>query len=144
MFGGGRYDNLVGLFAKNASLPGVGFGCGDVTLQHFLECHDLIPAEYAKKVKVLVTRFDDVPPEEYSRISAALRAKGITSSPYLGKKKFGKQIDYAVKGKYTHIIIMGGSEFEAGNLKVKNLDAHTENEVSIEELISSPESYLSL
>ena len=42
MFGGGRYDNLVGLFGKDR-LPGVGFGMGDVTLQHFLETHGLVP-----------------------------------------------------------------------------------------------------
>ncbi len=144
MFGGGRYDNLVGLFAKNAQLPGVGFGCGDVTLQNFLECHSLIPEEYAKRVKVLVTRFDDVAPEEYSKLAALIRSKGITASCYLLKKKFGKQIDYAVKGGYTHIVIMGGSELEAGTVKIKDLATHTETSVSLSELSDHPQKYFVL
>jgi histidyl-tRNA synthetase len=135
MFGGGRYDNLVGLFAKNAHLPGVGFGCGDVTLQNFLESHNLIPEEYAKKTKVLITRFDDVPFVKYSELSATLRESGIISSVYIGTKKFGKQIDFASKEHYSHVVIMGGSEFEAGVVKVKDLDAHEETTVKLGELV---------
>ena len=40
---GGRYDNLVGLFVKNAKISGVGFGFGDVTLENFLVTHKLVP-----------------------------------------------------------------------------------------------------
>ena len=135
MFGGGRYDNLVGLFAKNAQLPGVGFGCGDVTLQNFLECHALIPEEYAKKTKVLVTKFDDVPYVNYSRIADELRRNGIACTTYVGSKKFGKQIDYASKEKFSHVVIMGGSELENGEVKVKDLDAHEETVVKFGDLV---------
>ena len=136
MFGGGRYDNLVGLFAKNAHLPGVGFGCGDVTLQNFLESHNLIPEEYAKKVKVLITRFDDVPYVKYSEIASTLRDSGIICASYLGTKKFGKQIDYASREGYSHVVIMGSSELEAGEIKIKDLDARVESTVKIGELAS--------
>ena len=135
MFGGGRYDNLVGLFAKNAHLPGVGFGCGDVTLQNFLESHGLIPEEYAKRVKVLITRFDDVPFVKYSELSATLRENGVISSVYIGTKKFGKQIDFASKEHYSHVVIMGASELEAGEVKIKDLDAHEETTVKLEDLV---------
>ena len=135
MFGGGRYDNLVGLFAKNAQLPGVGFGCGDVTLQNFLECHDLIPDEYAKKTKVLITRFDDVPFVNYSKIANDLRANGIICTTYLGTKKFGKQIDYASREHFSHVIIMGGTELQNGEVKIKDLDAHEETTVKLEEIV---------
>ncbi len=135
MFGGGRYDNLVGLFAKNAQLPGVGFGCGDVTLQNFLECHNLIPEEYAKKTKVLITRFDDVPFVSYSKIANELRANGIICTTYIGTKKFGKQIDYASREKFSHVVIMGSSELENGEVKIKDLDAHEETTVKLGDLI---------
>ena len=49
-------------------------------------------------------------------------------------KKFGKQIDYAFKENYTHIVIMGGSEFENGIVKVKNLLTREENEVAITDI----------
>ena len=126
MFGGGRYDNLVGLFVKNAKISGVGYGMGDVTLENFLVTHKLIPEAFGSDVKVLITKFDDVPYEAYLSLADRLREAGITSSIYLGSKKFGKQIDYAVKGRYTHVLIMGGSELEAGAVKIKNLTTREE------------------
>ena len=126
MFGGGRYDNLVGLFVKNAKISGVGYGMGDVTLENFLVTHNLIPNLSDEGTKVLVTRFDDVPYEAYTALVDTLRDAGITASLYLGTKKFGKQIDYAVRGNYSHVAIMGGSELAAGEVKLKNLQAREE------------------
>ena len=136
MFGGGRYDNLVGLFVKNAKVSGVGYGMGDVTLENFLVTHNLVPNFGEGETKVLVARFADVPYKEYINLAASLREAGITCSLYLGTKKFGKQIDYAFKEGYTHIVIMGGSELEGGIVKVKNLITREENEVSREALAS--------
>ncbi len=134
MFGGGRYDNLVGLFVKNTNVSGVGFGFGDVTLENFLVTHKLIPDIYAIGTKVLVTRFDDVPYEKYITLTDKLRDMGIVSSMYIGQKKFGKQIDYAVKGHYSHVLIMGASELEAGIVKVKNLTTREETEIALDAL----------
>ena len=136
MFGGGRYDNLVGLFVKNAKISGVGYGMGDVTLENFLYTHDLVPKFYGTEAKVLVTRFDDVPYEKYLELTETLRNAGITTSLYLGSKKFGKQIDYAVKGQYTHVVIMGGSELESGTAKIKNLETREESTVALDSLCS--------
>ena len=126
MFGGGRYDNLVGLFVKNAKISGVGYGMGDVTLENFLVTHNLVPDLYGENIKVLVTRFDDVPYENYLTLTEKLRDAGITASMYIGSKKFGKQIDYAVKEHYSHVIIMGASELESNIVKIKNLDTREE------------------
>lgn len=126
MFGGGRYDNLVGLFVKNTNISGVGFGFGDVTLENFLVTHKLVPDLYNEGTKVLVTRFEDVPYEKYVALANELRENGIVSSLYIGAKKFGKQIDYAVKGHYSHVVIMGASELEAGTVKIKDLSTREE------------------
>ncbi len=134
MFGGGRYDNLVGLFVKNTNITGVGFGFGDVTLENFLVTHKLIPDLYNEGTKVLVTRFDDVPYEKYTALVDSLRAAGIVSSVYIGSKKFGKQIDYAVKGNYSHVVIMGESELKEGCVKVKDLSSRDETTVKYNEL----------
>ena len=134
MFGGGRYDNLVGLFVKNAKVSGVGYGMGDVTLENFLVTHGLVPDLYKNEVKVLVTRFDDVPYVKYLELTEKIQSLGITTALYLGSKKFGKQIDYAIKGHYSHIVIMGGSELEGGIVKIKDLESREESEVSIEKL----------
>ena len=126
MFGGGRYDNLVGLFVKNAKISGVGYGMGDVTLENFLVTHNLVPDLADEGTKVLVTRFDDVPYEAYTALVDVLRDADVTASLYLGSKKFGKQIDYAVRGNYSHVAIMGGSEYAAGEVKLKNLQTREE------------------
>lgn len=130
MFGGGRYDNLVGLFVKNAKVSGVGYGMGDVTLENFLITHGLCPDFSENGTKVLVARFDDVPYEEYIALTASIRNGGTTAALYLGSKKFGKQIDYAIKEGYTHIAIMGGSELESGEVKIKNLITREEKTVA--------------
>ena len=134
MFGGGRYDNLVGLFAKNAKVSGVGYGMGDVTLENFLVSHKLVPDLYGEGYKVLVTRFEDVPYENYIALVDKLRALGVTSTVYIGTKKFGKQIDFAVKDNYTHVAIMGGDELAAGKVKIKNLNTREEAEVELARL----------
>ena len=137
MFGGGRYDNLVGMFAKNAKISGVGYGMGDVTLENFLVTHNLIPDLYAENTRVLVARFDDVPYEKYISAVATLREAGITATLYLGTKKFGKQIDYAIKGHYSHVLIMGGSELECGVAKIKNLNTREEMTVPLSDIASA-------
>ncbi len=134
MFGGGRYDNLVGMFAKNAKISGVGYGMGDVTLENFLVTHNLVPDIYKTGVKVLITRFDDVPYEKYLALADTLRQNGITASVYVGSKKFGKQIDYAVKAHYSHVLIMGSSEAESNSVKIKNLESREESTVAIDSL----------
>ena len=137
MFGGGRYDNLVGLFVKNAKISGVGYGMGDVTLENFLFTHNLVPEKFGSGVKVLVTRFDDVPYEHYIELTEALRAAGITASVYLGSKKFGKQIDFAVKEEYSHVITMGGDEFSKGVVRLKDLSTREERELSVDAAIEA-------
>ena len=134
MFGGGRYDNLVGMFQKNAKISGVGYGMGDVTLESFLLTHKLVPDLNRGETKVLVTRFDDVPYEKYLELINDLRKLGVTASIYVGSKKFGKQIDYAVKGHYSHVVIMGASELEGGIVKIKDLESREESEVAISAL----------
>ena len=137
MFGGGRYDNLVDLFVKNAKISGVGYGMGDVTLENFLVTHDLVPASFGSDVKVLVTRFEDVPYEVYTSLAETLRDADIVSSVYLGQKKFGKQLEYAVKGGYSHALIMGGDEYARGVVRLKNLNTREESEVALDELVKT-------
>ncbi len=135
MFGGGRYDNLVGLFVNNAKISGIGYGMGDVTLENFLTTHKLVPETFGAERKVLITRFTDVPYEHYMMLLDRLHEAGITAAIYLGTKKFGKQIDYAVKGEYTHVITVGGDELAKGVLRLKDLSTREEAELTPEQAI---------
>ncbi len=137
MFGGGRYDNLVGLFVNNAKISGVGYGLGDVTLENFLTTHKLVPETFGAARRVLITRFADVPYEHYMMLLDKLHEAGITASIYLGTKKFGKQIDYAVKGGYTHTVTVGGDEYQKSTLRLKNLATREEVECDLAEAIAN-------
>ena len=107
---------------------------GDVTLENFLVTHGLVPDLDNEGIKILVTRFDDVPYEKYTAIVKSLRDAGLTASLYLGQKKFGKQIDYAVRDHYSHVVIMGGDELANGTVKVKDLATREENSVELDKL----------
>lgn len=137
MFGGGRYDNLVGLFVNNAKISGVGYGLGDVTLENFLVTHKLVPDTFGAERRVLITRFADVPYEHYMMLLDKLHEAGITASIYLGTRKFGKQIDYAVKGGYTHTVTVGGDEYQKSTLRLKNLATREEIECNLDEAIAN-------
>ena len=67
----------------------------------------------------------------------ALREAGIVSSVYLGSKKFGKQLDYAVKDGYTHVITMGGDEMEKGVVRLKNLSTREEIELNFAQAVET-------
>jgi histidyl-tRNA synthetase len=119
MFGGGRYDNLMGIFGKDA-LSGVGFGMGDVSLQNFLETHALVP-KLGSEIDVMVT----LPQEEYrleaEKIAHALRAKGLTVMTPLGIGNFGAQLKLANKHEARFAVLFGEDEWKRGEVVVKNL-----------------------
>ena len=59
------------------------------------------------------------------------------TSVYLGTKKFGKQIDFAVKDGYSHVVVMGGSEVEKGVIRLKNLATREEVELTVDDAIAA-------
>jgi histidyl-tRNA synthetase len=135
LFGGGRYDDLVGLFRKS-DISGVGFGFGDVTFQNFLETHRLIPAELRGPRKVLIAAFEDMPYGEYAKLSRLLHERGIANNVYLDPSaKIKKQFAFAEKKDYAAVLIMGREELEKGQLALKNLEAREQTTLGREECL---------
>lgn len=124
MFGGGRYDNLVGLFGKD-KLPGVGFGLGDVTFIDFLKTHGLLP-----KMETSVDVFVSLPKMEFhgkaEEIARDLRASGLKTMTPLEIGGFGAQLKQAVKHAARFVILFGDAEFAEGNVIVKNLEKNSQ------------------
>ncbi len=124
MFGGGRYDNLVGLFGKD-KLSGVGFGMGDVTLRDFLETHSLLP-----KMKSSVDVFVSLPKEEYrgkaEEIARSLREAGLRTITPLEVGGFGVQLKQAVKHQARFAVLFGDTEYAEGKVIVKNLEKNSQ------------------
>ncbi|GIX43238.1 MAG: histidine--tRNA ligase [Leptospiraceae bacterium] len=120
IFGGGRYDNLIGQFSKE-SLPAIGFGMGDVTLEEFLRNHNLLP-EIKYKKGFYFSLFDENLYQEYLKIVHILRSNDIPVELSLNRpKKFGKEFELAEKKGYYYAIIIGEDELKNHEIKIKNL-----------------------
>jgi histidyl-tRNA synthetase len=130
MFGGGRYDNLVGLFG-NHKLPGVGFGMGDVVLRHFLETHSLLP-NFASSVDVMVSLPKLEVRSHAEKIARELREKGLKVMTPLSVEGFGAQLKLATKHGARYVVLFGDTELAAGKILVKDLLKGEQLELKIE------------
>jgi histidyl-tRNA synthetase len=134
MFGGGRYDALVGAFGVEP-IPTVGFGMGDVTLQKFLEGHKLIP-KFEPETDATVILIGDVY-EAAQEILADLRQEGLRLAVDMTGRKLDAQLKSAVKSDIPYAIFIGEHEISSRRFKLKNLQSGEEKELSLERLVST-------
>jgi histidyl-tRNA synthetase len=117
--GGGRYDNLLGMFGGD-SMPAVGFAMGDVTAKDFLEAHDLLP-DYAPATELMLAVIDQDCMSHAIKLAQDLRREDIAVCVNFSGKRVGDQIRQADKMKVPFIIAIGSKERESGHYTVKNL-----------------------
>lgn len=134
MFGGGRYDNLVGLFG-NQKLPGVGFGMGDVTLRNFLETHQLLPAA-TSFTDVFVALPDAGARAVAEKVAGELRAAGVRVMTPLEISGFGAQLKMANKHGARFAILPGEAERARGAVVLKDLASGQQDEVPLAGVVS--------
>jgi len=134
MFGGGRYDGLVGLFGVEP-VPTVGFGMGDVTLQNFLESHQLLP-DLSTEVDAYVVLLGENVYEKAQSVLDGWRAEGLRLAIDMSGRKVDKQIKAAVKKGIRHAIFIGEAELADNRYKLKDLSAGEEETYSPERLLS--------
>lgn len=134
MFGGGRYDGLVGLFGVDA-VPTVGFGMGDVTLQNFLESHDLMPKARVETDAYMVLIGDDMY-EKAQHVAAELRQMGLNLAVDPGGRDVGKQIKTATKKNIHYVIFVGDSELASEQYKLKNIVTGDEELHGLQRIVS--------
>jgi histidyl-tRNA synthetase len=119
LFGGGRYDNLLSLFS-NDSIPAVGFAVGDVTLQDFLETHELLPeVSTGADVYLATPALENIAAAQL--FADELREQGLTVFVNLLGKKIGDQIKDAEKRKISVVIVYGEDEAKSTMVTVKNI-----------------------
>jgi histidyl-tRNA synthetase len=119
--GGGRYDDLVGLFRKEP-LPTVGVSLGIERLITLMDRRSLYPPDINRTVvQVLVTLFGPETRIETLGLASALRDAGIRTEQYTEPAKLGKQIGYADKRGIPVVVLLGPSELEQGVVKIKLL-----------------------
>lgn len=131
MFGGGRYDGLVGLFGVEP-LPTVGFGMGDVTLLNFLKLHGLYP-KITPETDAWVLLVGDVyeaAQEHLAYLRGRLVRFAIDSTP----RRLDAKIKSAVKAGVEHVVVVGPDELQNNSYKLKNLHTGEEETLSLEDL----------
>jgi histidyl-tRNA synthetase len=121
---GGRYDDLAGLYTKQA-LPGVGASLGLDRLLAAMEELGLVPTAVTP-APVFVARFPGAPVAGLAAIAADLRRAGIGTELFPDAKKLGQQLAYAERRGFRVAVMAGPAEIEAGTVKVKDLAARTE------------------
>jgi histidyl-tRNA synthetase len=124
--GGGRYDNLVGMFLGQ-SVPACGFSLGLERILVVMGERGMFPADLPKApADVMVAVFDAADTPHALRVAGLLRQSGLRVLVYPESDKIGKQIKYADSLGVPFVAILGGNEIAAGTLTVKNLAAQTQ------------------
>lgn len=134
LFGGGRYDGLVGLFGVEP-VATVGVGLGATTMQQFLEVHDLLP-KLASHTDVYVVVVDESTRKDADKLVRKLRSEGVRAEIDITGRKIDKQIKTAIKKQIPFAVFVGGDEVESGAYSVKNLVESTEQKVDVTRMIT--------
>lgn len=134
MFGGGRYDGLVGLFGVDP-VPTVGFGMGDVTLQRFLELHQLLPELSPETDAVAITIGDNN--FEAQKIITKMRQGGANIAVDLSNRKIDAQIRSAVKSGVPFVLFIGDEEIKNGVFKLRNLKRGEEHQLPAKQVVET-------
>ncbi|MEP7292739.1 MAG: histidine--tRNA ligase, partial [Chloroflexota bacterium] len=119
--GGGRYDDLVGLF-RGESLPTTGTSLGIERIIDLIDILKLYPASIGGTVvQVMVTVFGEETRAASTQLAAELRAAGVNTELYLQDKNVGKQLNYADKKQIPIVALLGSDEISRGEVKLKRL-----------------------
>ncbi len=126
--GGGRYDNLIGMFA-NRDIPAVGFAFGFDRLMEAMEELNLFPTNL-QTTKVLVTVFSPELKGKAIAMSSQLRLSNINTEIYLDENaSLEKQLKYADRKGIPYVIIIGPEETQQNVVKVRNMVTRQEQTI---------------
>lgn len=142
--GGGRYDELLGLFRKE-TLPTVGVSLGIERLIILMDKRGLYPATVSRTVvQALVTVFSAETHAESLKLISVLRTEGIRSELYMQDKPIGRQISYADKKGIPVVALLGPDEVRTGQVKLKRLADGVEQSVPAIDAAATIRAWLTL
>lgn len=133
--GGGRYDDLTGLFGV-PDIPGVGISFGVDRIYDVLESLQLFPSDIYVSTRVLFFNLGEAESKKAFEIAQALREKGISCELYHENSKFDKQFKYAEKKQIPFVVIIGEKELKENTCNVKNLQSGKQETLPLTELSS--------
>jgi histidyl-tRNA synthetase len=132
--GGGRYDDLTGLFGMNG-MSGVGISFGADRIYDVLTELELFPKETDLGLTLLFVNFGDKEQDYCLKLLKETRANGIDSEVYPSAAKMQKQMKYANDRNVQYVAIIGEEEMTQGLIQLKNMETGDQEEMSIDELI---------
>ena len=133
--GGGRYDNLTGIFGM-PGLSGVGISFGADRIYDVLNMLDLYPQNAIQATQVLFINFGEAEADYCLPIASQIRAAGISVELYPDCAKMKKQMAYANAKGIPFVVLAGESEINLGKVTLKNMLTGDQQLVSTEELIA--------
>lgn len=132
--GGGRYDNLTGIFGLEG-VSGVGVSFGADRIYDVLEALNLFPDKSAATTKVLFVAFDNKGIDFALPIVRRLRQVGIACELYSEAAKIKKQMQYANDKQIPYVAIIGDEEIKANSVMLKYMVDGSQRLVSIDEIV---------
>ena len=133
--GGGRYDNLTGIFGM-PGLSGVGISFGADRIYDVLNGLDLYPSDTAGSVRLLFINFGEREAARCLEYAAAARKKGVSTEVYPDMVKMKKQMAYANAQHIPFVALVGESELAENRLTLKNMETGEQQQLSIEEALA--------
>jgi histidyl-tRNA synthetase len=133
--GGGRYDNLTGIFGM-PGLSGVGISFGADRIFDVLNQLDLYPKEAVNATKLLFVNFGAAETDFCLPILSKVRAAGISAEIYPDSTKMKKQMSYANAKQIPFVAIVGESEMAEGKVNLKNMTTGEQMMVTADELVA--------
>lgn len=133
--GGGRYDNLTGVFGL-ANVSGVGVSFGAERIYDVMEELKLFPEELSKGPQAMLVNFGGESELVSFNYLQQLRAAGIAAELYPADDKFKKQMKFANDKQFAYVIFVGEDEIKAEKLTVKNMETGEQNLLTIQQVIS--------
>jgi histidyl-tRNA synthetase len=131
--GGGRYDDLTGLFGV-PNIPGVGISFGVDRIYDVLEEMNLFPSDLQVSTKALFFNMGEAESGFAFVVMQQLRGSGIACELYHEAAKISKQFTYAEKKNIPFVIIIGSKEMEEKNCAVKNLATGNQETMALDKL----------
>jgi histidyl-tRNA synthetase len=132
--GGGRYDNLTGVFGLD-NMSGVGISFGADRIYDCLEALDLFPKEINNTTKLLFINFGERESQKCIDYARVLRKNNISSETYPDKAKLQKQMKYANDKNIPFVALIGEREIEENKIMVKNMISGEQTLMDINQLI---------
>lgn len=133
--GGGRYDNLTGIFGM-PGLSGVGISFGADRIYDVLNQLELYPASTQQSVQLLFINFGDREAAHCLGLARQTRAAGISTEVYPDAVKMKKQMQYANNMQVPFVALVGESEIENQTISVKNMNTGEQQTLSLEDMIA--------